>query len=281
MYSYAISFSDQEVTTQICQEAMTHSEIHKIEYSAGGDDFDVFRRSVKALFSMQQAGILEVASIHIPFGPFSFWSFASPDETARREGIKHIRDFLSLCSVLNCRNFTIHGSGEPIASEVRQQAMTSLRRSILELSEDMIQSGASLNLELLPRSCLGNTPEELLLILKDLPSAIGICCDVNHLCGTPARVPHAITLLSKRLRTFHLSDYDGVDECHWFPGLGVLDWPAIMQKIRGLPQELLLIFEIARLQAPGWQKRNISPEIHCRNCAAAAEMLEKNFAFLS
>ena len=55
MYSYAISFSDQEVTTQIWQEAMTHSEIHKIEYSAGGDDFDVFRRSVKALFSRQES----------------------------------------------------------------------------------------------------------------------------------------------------------------------------------------------------------------------------------
>lgn len=61
MYSYAISFSDQEVTTPTWREAMTRSKIRKIEYSAGGDDFDVFRCSVKALFSMQQAGVLEVA----------------------------------------------------------------------------------------------------------------------------------------------------------------------------------------------------------------------------
>jgi len=281
MYSYAISFSDQEVTTPTWREAMTRSKIRKIEYSAGGDDFDVFRCSVKALFSMQQAGVLEVASIHIPFGPFPFWSLASLEEAARLEGVKHIREFLSLCRSLECRNFTIHGSGEPIAPEARQQTMTSLHRSLLELSEDMVRLDASLNLELLPRSCIGNTPEELLQVLEGLPPTIGICCDVNHICGAPARITYVISFLTERLRAFHLSDYDGVDECHWFPGLGVLDWSAIMTEIRKIPQDLLVIFEVARLQAPEWQKRSIIPEIHCRNCAAAAEMLEKGFAFLS
>jgi len=28
--------------------------------------------------------------------------------------------------------------------------------------------------------------------------------------------------------TLHLSDYDGIDEKHWMPGEGVIDWQAFM-----------------------------------------------------
>lgn len=280
MHSYAISINNREAVWPSWQNAISHAEIRKIEYSAGDDDFDVFRHCVEALDSMQQSGSLEVASIHIPFGPFSFWTHASTDEAERREGVRRIREFLSICRVLGCRNYTIHGSGEPIVPENRSQAMASLRRSLLELSEDMDQLGASLNLELLPRSCIGNTPEELLQAMDGMPQSIGICLDVNHLCGAPERVPAAIPLLGERLRSFHISDYDGVDECHWFPGFGVLDWPAIMAQINNLPQELLLIFEIGRLKAAEWQNRAVSPEIHCHDCALTARLLENGLGLL-
>ncbi len=276
MYTYAISFSAREVISEQWQKALDHAQIRKIEYSPDGNDFDLFRNSVKALAALQAAGRVEVASIHIPFSPFEFWTLASPDENERCAGVKRIRDFLAICRDLNCRNFTIHGSGEPVAlePEARQQTINAIRRTLTELSEEMSQINASLNVEMLPRSCIGNTPEELLKVTDGLPDSIGICCDVNHLCGAPKRVPEAIAMFARRIRTLHLSDYDGINECHWFPGLGVLDWSAIMREVRKIPHDLLLIFEVSRMQAPAWQQRTIAPEIHFHNCASAAKMLD-------
>jgi sugar phosphate isomerase/epimerase len=38
--------------------------------------------------------------------------------------------------------------------------------------------------------------------------------------------------LGSRLIATHISDCDEVDEQHWLPGKGVLDWPAFMQALR-------------------------------------------------
>ncbi len=37
--------------------------------------------------------------------------------------------------------------------------------------------------------------------------------------------------LGDRIFTLHLSDYDGVDEKHWVPGEGVIDWTAFMRAL--------------------------------------------------
>ena len=56
-------------------------------------------------------------------------------------------------------------------------------------------------------------------------------------------VPEMISVLAPRIRAFHINDYDGVDEMHWFPGQGILDWPAIMRQIRAIGHDVLLTFE--------------------------------------
>ena len=96
-------------------------------------------------------------------------------------------------------------------------------------------------------------------------------------------MPEYIARLAPRIKSLHLSDYDGIDECHWYPGLGALDWPAIMAEIRKIPQELLLIFESAGFLQAG--KRQISTRFilengvrnayFCENAAAIAEARRK------
>ena len=90
-------------------------------------------------------------------------------------------------------------------------------------------------------------------------------------------MPEFLTRLAPRLRSLHLSDYDGIDECHWYPGLGILDWPAIMAAVKAVPQELLLIFESAGFLQAG--KRRISSYFILENgvrnayfCENAAEI---------
>ena len=134
-------------------------------------------------------------------------------------------------------------------------------------------------MEILPRSCIGRCPEEIEAAIAGYPAEnVGVCFDVNHLCGSPERVPEYIARLAPRLKSLHLSDYDGIDECHWYPGLGVLDWPAIMAEVKKIPQELLLIFESAGFLQAG--RRTVSSRFvldngvrnayFCENAAALA-----------
>jgi sugar phosphate isomerase/epimerase len=87
-------------------------------------------------------------------------------------------------------------------------------------------------IELLPRTCLGNTVEELGELIRRLgDETFGVCLDVNHLMDRYGELPDEIRKLGPRLITTHLSDYDGVDEKHWLPGRGVIDWKAVKEAL--------------------------------------------------
>jgi len=40
--------------------------------------------------------------------------------------------------------------------------------------------------------------------------------------------------LKEKLFTLHISDYDGVDERHWLPGQGVIDWRAFVAALKDI-----------------------------------------------
>ncbi len=261
MYRYAISFDNPSVLDPNWREAVRNAKIRRIELSfASQAPADQEAEGVKFLSRMQKDGDVEVASIHIPFAPFSVWSLADPEESKRRNGVRKILDFLKIYRPLGTRNYTLHGSGEPNLEENRPAVFQSLRKSLAELKPVFEDLEASVNIEILPRTCIGRNAEELRDVLEDFPErTFGVCFDVNHLCGCPEKVPAGIRLLSGRIRSFHISDYDGIDECHWYPGLGVLDWREIMSAVREIRQDVLLIFEVTHIAPPAFQKRGTFP----------------------
>ena len=281
MYKYAVSVYDKFVGEADFRRSLIDSRMRRIEYSCAGDvPPELVAARCEALIALRDEGLVEISSIHIPFMPFADWAYASPVEAVRRRAAKKVLDWLEGTRDCKCKLYTLHGSGEPVLDADRQASLAALRRTLEELVPFFVGIGASVNVELLPRSCIGRVPEELEAAVADFPAEnVGICFDVNHLCGCPERVPEYIARLAPRLRSLHLSDYDGVDECHWYPGLGVLDWPAVMAAVKAVPQELLLIFESAGFLQAG--KRRISSRFilengvnnayFCENAAAIAE----------
>lgn len=286
MHKYAVSVYDKLVAEPDFRPSLAKSRMRRIEYSCAGDvppELVAARR--EALIALRDEGLVEISSIHIPFMPFIEWAYASPVEAVRRRAARKLLDWLEGTRDCKCKLYTLHGSGEPVADSDRQASLAALRRTLDEILPFFVDIGACVNVELLPRSCIGRTPEELEAAVADFPAEnVGICFDVNHLCGAPERVPEYIARLAPRLRSLHLSDYDGIDECHWYPGLGILDWPAIMAAVKSVPQELLLIFESAGFLQAG--KRRISSffilengvrnAYFCENAAAVAEA-RRNF----
>lgn len=225
---------------------------------------------------MLDENVIRIESTHLPFAPSEDWEISLPDENRRKAVLENIRRTAETHPFLFRRNLTVHASLEPIHDDERNLRIRQACRSIEELLPLMAELGVSINVEYLPRTCIGNREEDLLEITSEFkPEEVGICMDVNHAMARHAELPQIIEKLSPRIKTFHLSDYDGVDERHWYIGQGLIDWRAVMQKIRAIDHDPVLIFETrCTLQGGEWGRPPSDPAFAIRQAERDAFFLE-------
>jgi len=163
-----------------------------------------------------------VNSIHYPYGP-SF-DISNLDEDTRLGAIREIEYYLGRLKDLGGKYLVVHPSFEPVKDNERAARLEMCRKSVLELDELMKKyPGMIIAMEDLPRTCLGNTANELNMLIEGTsPARIGICLDTNHMLQESLVDFTAKTV--KRIVTVHIADFDEVDERHWYPGQGVNDW---------------------------------------------------------
>lgn len=202
---------------------------------------------------------IPVASVHLEFGTTDI---SSPDKAMRERSIASAIKGVEMASALEASLAVVHASGEPVVPEERDSRMRFARESMDAIIERACKpSGIRLAIESLPRSCLGNTVEELEVLIEGFPEGVaGICIDSNHLMDRYESLPGMVRRVGKRLVATHVSDYDGVDEKHWLPGKGVIDWRAFMKALSatgyagpfnyecGFPQELPELERLALLK---------------------------------
>jgi len=158
---------------------------------------------------------------------------SSPDPQVRAAGIAAIGAAIDLAQRMGAEIVVVHPSSEPIPDETRAARMAQARASVRTLADVAGDAGCSIALELLPRTCLGRSVGELLSLLEGVDAATaGVCLDVNHMMGDFAALPDVVRALGPRLIALHCSDYDGIDERHWPPGRGVIDWAAFLSALR-------------------------------------------------
>jgi sugar phosphate isomerase/epimerase len=180
--------------------------------------------------ALASTGVL-ARTVHAAFGPAL--DLSSPDEAIRAAGLRAVRAALDLAARTGAQIIVVHPSAEPIRDEERAARMQQSRRSIAEIALLAAQTGYRFAIELLPRTCLGHSAAELLALLDGLdPAVAGVCLDTNHLMGDYASLPDVARQLGPRLFTLHCSDYDGVDEKHWPPLRGVIDWRAFIAALQ-------------------------------------------------
>ena len=198
-----------------------------------GDARGTLRSALKEM--LQRTGI-RTMTVHAPFG--GQWDISSLDETTHQQALGVAAAAVDLAAEFGAPMVVVHASAEPIAPEERGRRLAQARRALVEIGRLSAAAGRRVAVELLPRSCLGNTVEELMELVGDLPGeSFGVCLDTNHLMGRYRSLADDIRLLGNRLITTHLSDYDGVDEKHQLPGEGVLDWRAVMAALREIGYE--------------------------------------------
>lgn len=203
------------------------------------------RLTARLMRELVKEGVYRPASVHLPFYGYGddCWDPSCLDEACRKDLVarltKLVRDYADLMAPM----VTFHASGQPPLHE-HPQRIGQVCKSIEELLPVAREVGFVINVEFLPRTCVGNCTEELLQIVSNFDAdQVGICLDVNHIMDRYKELPAMIDLLAPRIRSFHICDYDGVDENHWMPGQGIHDWPEIMRHIRAIDHDVLLILE--------------------------------------
>ena len=166
---------------------------------------------------------LAVSSVHLPFG--HEWDISSTDTQVRE---KAVEDYIKLLHWAKGKGIVIavvHASFEPISDDTRAERLLFAVKSIDKLSVCARTLGMQIAVENLPRSCLGNCAADMLALTGNGETA-GICLDSNHLLMETHE--EFVPKIARFIITTHLSDYDRLDEKHWLPGEGVINWKGLI-----------------------------------------------------
>ena len=166
---------------------------------------------------------LEVWSVHLPFS--STLDISVKDAKARAENVEIMSKMIRLAGEFKPKKLVLHPSSEPISDGDRVTRLNNAKESIGKLLPVAKEIGAQLCIENLPRTCLGRTSSEIWYLIQDYPEVM-VCFDSNHLLIEDHNL--FFQNVGYRIGTTHASDYDKVDERHWMPGLGVIDWPSFL-----------------------------------------------------
>ncbi len=184
---------------------------------------------------------IELWSFHLPFAPFDQIDISSSDKELRSSTLKIQKEFISRAADIGIDKFVIHPSGEPIDDSNREEAIKYSMQSLSELADFAAKNGAVIAVEDLPRTCLGNSADEILRLIS-ADERLRVCFDTNHLLKD--NNANFMEKVGKKIITVHVSDYDFVNERHWLPGEGKLDWNMMVDGLEKIGYNGIWMYEI-------------------------------------
>jgi len=234
-------------------------------------DWEAFRKNADA------AGI-EIASYHLPFA--GRLNIAATDAAERKRVVEYQCSLIKKAADIGIRRFVIHPSAEPLPDAAlegsprwltqwnmseaeidsykkqlegmdRAECMAAAKKSLAELAEYAAQADAVICVEDLPRTCLGHNVEEMLELVS-ADDRLRVCFDVNHfLTDYGSTHEEFVEKLGHLIVTTHMSDYDFIDEKHFFPGYGMLNWKSVIDALENADYSGPFLYE-GGFSKSGW-----------------------------
>ena len=209
--------------------------IEVVEISLPNKPIDELRAFACAAYALLAQSGMKLWSVHLPFS--HALDISNPDEAARAEAIAQLKPCIDLARGLGATTLIVHGSSEPNEEASRPARMEACFRSLGELQA--YAGGMKLAVENLPRTCIGRAGWEVRQLCE---ACSGICFDVNHLLIEDHNA--FLDAAEAKVITTHLSDYDGVDERHWLPGMGIVPWKPVHDRLIAAGYEGPFLFEL-------------------------------------
>ncbi len=73
---------------------------------------------------------------------------------------------------------------------------------------------------------------------------VGVCFDTGHCLVSGLDPLREMDRCTSQVYSFHIHENDGVEDLHWVPGKGPIDWPRFFDKLRTLRYEGSFILEV-------------------------------------
>lgn len=182
---------------------------------------------------------LEIASIHLPIAPQHIYDVTHKYATVGAVPFQ-IELIKRACEILGVKHIVIHSGGEPLKDEEREERVQRAGEKLPLLADAAEKYGADICIEVLPRTCLGRDSDEILAMLA-YDDRLRVCLDTNHIFRESE--VEFIHKIGKKIATTHISDRDDINERHWWPGEGLLDWVAILDALDEIGYEGDWIYE--------------------------------------
>lgn len=256
-------------------ESFKRSGIDYIEIGSGvfkDKSDEECRNWIEDIRQKSEASGIEVWSIHLPFS--RVYDISTLNDTNRGSMINECTRLINLCQPLKPRQFVIHGSSEPIADSMRAQRIANSIASLRILSAEARKMNGQLALECLPRTCLGNTADELLQIVNAVGDDLGVCFDSNHLLKE--KPEDFVAKVGSRITTLHISDFDGIDERHWLPGTGIINWTEVVSELVRSGYNGPFMFEASK-RKPGEDGAVNAEKLTTTELYSSFEKIRENF----
>lgn len=217
--------TDYEFLSEIYSYGITAIELSVREWECKNIDWSGLSDNAK------KAGVA-LWSYHLPFGDLT--DISSTCEDNRQKALEFLFSLIDKACEIGIKRFIIHPSYEPIEDDERAEKMACAKRSLAALADYADKYGAVICVEDLPRSCLGHDVAEMCELVS-ADDRLRVCFDVNHLLDCFG-CTHAdfVSALGDKIITVHMSDYDFVDEKHFFCGNGLIDWDELIGLLEGI-----------------------------------------------
>ena len=229
------------VITEEALEDCKKAGIGAIEISAGlksnADVIDFF-----AIKEMAERIGIDLWSFHLPFVPFEIIDISQP--SLAQDTVEYFCSLIDKATAIGIRTFVVHSSGEPIEEADRAERLECAKVSLRRLAEYAESKGVTIAVEDLPRTCIGRDSSDILSLISSHPS-LRVCFDTNHLLGED--IGAFIDAVGDKIATTHISDYDFINERHWLPGEGQIDWVKLKNMLSAKGYEGPWLYEVGLL----------------------------------
>ena len=138
-------------------------------------------------------------------------------------------------------------------------------------------AGVKMTIEPHPARYMANTDGALRLLEHIGSDAVGVNFDPSHTFPVGDFPNISVYRLGKRLLHCHVSDNDGVTNVHWRPGMGKIDWRAMLVALKEVGYDGVISVELEDVPGVSRGPNSTAPGIY-RNVTATEEFVAETVA---
>ena len=224
-----------QVIAEVAAAGFTQCEIFDTKDMA--DD----RTSGERRRILNQHGVW-VRTIHSDLGV----NLAALDDDERARAVASVESCFEPFAVLGGFAVIVHPTGRN-SNDDAELHIGAFRRSLDTLTARAEALGIRLaceNLQHKGQSRPMCRMEDLRRVVDDYPSTVGICLDTGHANNNGLDPADEARIAGDRLIALHLQDTDAVEDRHWPPGLGNINWRRVAAALSEIGFEGAWTFEV-------------------------------------